>query len=121
MRIFVAYIAAFLVVAGAVLAAIPQPAMAAGFNPFDTCGAECNTLNDNTLGAKAKNIINTALLLLGGVAMIMVVVGGLRMTASHGDPSQFKAGRETVLYSLVGVIVAVSAAAIVNFVISFKW
>ena len=76
---------------------------------------------DGALGTLVKNIINTALSVLGGLSVIMVVVGGIRLTAAHGDASQVKAGRETILYSLVGLIVAIAAGAIVNFVVSFNW
>lgn len=83
-------------------------------------------LNDPSLvmgssGFKAKNIINTVLQVLGGVAVIMVIVGAIRITAAHGDPSQVKAGRETILYALVGVAVSMAAYAIINFVVSFNW
>lgn len=76
---------------------------------------------DGTLGVLVKNIINTALSVLGGLSVIMVIVGGIRLASAHGDPSQVKAGRETILYSLVGLIVAIAAGAIVNFVVSFNW
>ncbi len=113
---FVALALAFVAIA------TPVP-IASAYELFPSGASEFND-DSLTIGAgnsAAKNIINMALVVLGGVALIMVVVGGIRISAAHGDPSQVKAGRETVLYSLVGLIVAMSAYAIINFVVSFNW
>lgn len=97
-----------------------HPVLAVDFT--EPCGSSCAEINPpKTLAVSARNIINTTLQVLGGVAVIMVIVGGIRMAASHGDPSQIKAGRETILYSVVGIIVAVASYVIVNFVIKFNW
>ncbi len=117
------YLAAIFMLAGAVFMLNPQPA-AFAYDPLN-CGTGCSELKDQGLvigsGTKAKNIINTALTILGGVAVIMVIIGAIRIASSHGDPSQVKAGRETILYALVGIGVAISAFALVNFVVSFNW
>ena len=116
-RMAVAYIFLFAVLGGA-LGLFTPPLTAQAFTLLPPEAAE---FNDGSLGIKVKNIINTALSILGGLSIIMVVVGGIRLTAAHGDPSQVKAGRETVLYALIGVVVAIAAGAIVNFVVSFNW
>lgn len=64
-----------------------------------------------------KTIINTILMVLGMVAVIMIVIGGIRYTTSNGEASQIQSAKNTVLYAVVGLIVAIFAYAIVNFVI----
>lgn len=64
-----------------------------------------------------KNIINTVLVVLGMVAVVMIVIGGIRYTTSNGEASQIQSAKNTVLYAVVGLIVAILAFAIVNFVI----
>jgi hypothetical protein len=74
-----------------------------------------------TLATRVKDIVNIFLFVIGAIAVVMIVVGGLRYTISHGDSSQIKAAKDTILYAVVGLVVAILAYAIVNFVItSFK-
>lgn len=65
-----------------------------------------------------RNIINTMLFVLGMIAVIMIVVGGMRYTISNGDASQIKAAKDTILYAVIGLVVAIMAFAIVNFVVT---
>lgn len=55
------------------------------------------------------------MILIGMLSVIMIVVGGLQITLAAGNPQRFKQGRETVLYSVVGLGIAMSAYAIVTF------
>lgn len=64
-----------------------------------------------------KTIINTILLVLGMIAVIMIVIGGIRYTTSNGDASNVKAAKDTILYAVVGLVVAILSFAIVNFVL----
>lgn len=117
-------VGAVLVAVGLLAVAAPRPAYA--YDVFGSCGSSCNELKDNSLStttsnSKVKNLINTALIVLGAISVIMIVVGGLRITMSRGEAANVKAGRETILYAVVGIAVALSAYAIINFVISFKW
>ena len=64
-----------------------------------------------------KNVINLILVVLGMVAVIMIVIGGIRYTTSNGDSSSVKAAKDTILYAVVGLIVAILSYAIVNFVL----
>ena len=62
-------------------------------------------------------ISSVLLFIVGAVAVIMIVIGGLRYVISGGDASQVQAAKNTILYALVGIIVAILAYAAVNFVI----
>ena len=68
-----------------------------------------------------NQIINIALFLMGGVAVIMIIVGALRMMTANGDPGNIKSGRLTIMWSVVGVAVILLASAIVNFVVNWGW
>ena len=63
-----------------------------------------------------SQISSVLLFIVGIVAVIMIVVGGFRYIISGGDASQVQAAKNTILYALVGVIIAILAYAIVNFV-----
>ena len=64
-----------------------------------------------------KNIVNILLYITGAVAVIMVVLGGFKYVTSNGDSAQLKSAKDTILYSVVGIILAIAGYAIVNFVI----
>ncbi len=100
-----------------------------GINVFSNCdGAAANTTSGKQIcGAKddgkgfnklMQNIINTTLFVLGVVAVIMIIFGGIRYTTSNGDASSVKAAKDTVLYAVIGLVVAIMAYAIVNFVLA---
>ena len=64
-----------------------------------------------------SEISSVLLFIVGAVAVIMIVIGGLRYVVYGGDASQVQAAKNTILYALVGIIVAILAYAAVNFVI----
>ena len=70
------------------------------------------------LGGVLKAIVNILLYVLGAIAVIMIVIGGIRYTTSNGDQGQLTSAKNTILYAVVGLVIAVMAYAIVNFVLS---
>ena len=73
---------------------------------------------DNTdLGSFIKKVVNIIVFVVGAVAVLMIVIGGLRYTISSGDQAAVTSAKNTILYAVVGLIVAVMAYAIVNFVV----
>lgn len=80
-------------------------------------GGGCNQTGTNNLSTYIGNIVNILLFIIGAVAVIMIIIGGLRYVLSGGDSSSTKSAKDTVLYAVIGLIVAISAYAIVNFVV----
>lgn len=68
---------------------------------------------DNSLTVILKNII----LILGLVAVIFIVVGGINYMTSSGDATKTKKAKDTILYATIGLVICALAFAIVNFVI----
>ena len=64
-----------------------------------------------------SKITSIMLFVIGAIAVIMIVIGGLRYVLSGGDSSQITAAKNTILYAIIGIIVAILAYAIINFVI----
>jgi len=64
-----------------------------------------------------KTIVNVLLFVLGAIAVIMIIIGGIRYSTSNGDSSQITGAKNTILYAVIGLIVAILAYAIVNFVL----
>lgn len=64
-----------------------------------------------------KNISNTALSIISVIAVVMLIYGGFRYVVSGGDQKKVTDAKNTILYAIIGLIVAFLALAIVNFVI----
>ena len=65
-----------------------------------------------------QTITNVLLFILGAISVIMIIIGGLRYVISGGNATAVTAAKNTILYAIVGVIVALLAYAIVNFVLT---
>lgn len=63
-------------------------------------------------------IINVVVGVVGFIAVAMIVMGGISFATSQGDTSKVAKARNTILYGVVGLVVALLAFAIVNFVLS---
>ena len=64
-----------------------------------------------------QTIVNVILFIVGAVAVIMIVVGGVRYTVSNGDSNAVQGAKNTIMYAIVGLVVAIIAYALVNFVV----
>lgn len=97
-------------VTASMVSAAPKDSVLKGVNA--TGQQSSNSLQDNI-----KTIVNVILYLLGAIAVIMIVIGGLRYTVSGGDSNATTGAKNTILFAVVGLIIAVLAYAIVNFVL----
>lgn len=70
------------------------------------------------LTASISTIINAVIFVIGIVAVIMIILGGISYATSQGDPAKVKKGKDTILYGIIGLIVALLAFAIVGFVLN---
>lgn len=64
-----------------------------------------------------RTITNVLLFIIGAVSVIMLIIGGIRYTISQGDSTAVSSAKNTILYAVIGIIVALLAYAIVNFVL----
>lgn len=83
--------------------------------------AGCKLDDDKTVMPVVVGLIQTALALIGLVAVIVLVYGGIMFIVSTGDANKVKTARNTIIYSIVGVVVATLAYAIVHFVSQGLW
>ncbi len=67
--------------------------------------------------AAMPTILQIVFAVAGGTALLIIAIAGLRMVMSQGNPEGFSRARNTVIYALIGLVVCVSAFAIVTFVI----
>lgn len=63
-------------------------------------------------------IINVIIGVAGMIAVLMIVVSGINYATSSGDPGKAKKAKDTILYCVIGLIVAFLAFSLVNFVLA---
>ena len=81
-------------------------------------GLECiNEGNNTDLMGIIKMILSTVFVVIGILAVVFIIVGGINYTMSQGDPGKVKKAKDTILYGIIGLIVSLAAFAIVQFVL----
>ena len=68
-------------------------------------------------GGVVDSITSTILTVLGFIAVIMLIIGGVKYTLSAGDAKAVTDAKNTILYALIGLVIAILSYAIVNFVV----
>jgi hypothetical protein len=58
------------------------------------------------------------LFIVGVLSVIMIVFGGIRYTTSTGDKGRIDSAKNTIIYAVVGLVVAILAFALVQWVFS---
>lgn len=62
-------------------------------------------------------VIQIIVMITAIAAVIVIIVGGLKYILSSGDPNSVNSAKNTILYAIIGLVVAVIAQAIVSFVL----
>ena len=108
--------------------AISQPAFADCISDPTSAGCPC-ALNSSSAACQdlskqdglsniLKNATNIVLFIAGALAVIMIIYGSIRFMTAHGNEKQVESARLIVTYSVIGLIIAILAYALVNFVLS---
>lgn len=77
-------------------------------------GATCN---DVSFKATLTNIFNTLFFVIGALAVLIMLIGAIRYITSTGDAKRIQAAKDTILYAVIGLVVAILAREIVGYVI----
>jgi hypothetical protein len=72
-----------------------------------------------TLSEIAMRVLNFLLGTMGILALIMLVIGGIMYLTSAGDEDRIDKGKEIFKYSLIGVVMAMSAMVLVTQIAKF--
>jgi hypothetical protein len=86
-------------------------------------GADCARGNGQPTqlvgdGGIFNRITSILLFIVGAVAVVMLIFGGIRYIVSGGDQTNVTAAKNTILYAIVGIVIALLAYAAVKFVTS---
>ena len=99
----------------------PSPLFADDLNPCGTGGASnttiCKSSPTSLTSGILGNVISILLFLAGTIAVIMIIVGGIRYITSDGDANKAGQAKNTIIYAIIGLVVAVLSYGIVAFVL----
>lgn len=96
------------------VAAAPQ-ALEDGIEASTPAGADTNFFENDGF---FERIANFLIFLVGALSVIFLIIGGLRYVISSGNSSQVESAKNTILYAIVGLVVAIASFAIVRFIVS---
>lgn len=65
-----------------------------------------------------KLVVSILSFIVGVAAVIMIIIGGFKYITSSGDSNNIQSAKNTILYAIVGLVVAVLAQVLVRFVIN---
>lgn len=116
-KVKTAIMAGVLAIAGAGASMIPTYAASSIQNGINRVAKDGGLENKNIEGT-VTNVINIFLYIVGILAVVMIIVGGVQYTTSAGDQAKVTKAKNTILYGIIGLVVSVLAYAIVNFVLS---
>lgn len=103
----------------------PQVAFAASTNARQAAcdgigltGADCGSGDAGTkLTSVIKTVVNLLAWMVGVAAVIMIILAGFKYITSGGDSAKVSSAKNTMVYALVGMVVAVLAQFLVHFVL----
>ncbi len=62
-------------------------------------------------------IVNTLLFVIGAISVIMLIYGGIRYTTSAGNSAHITTAKNTIMYAIIGLVIAFLAFAVVNWIL----
>jgi cytochrome bd-type quinol oxidase subunit 2 len=124
--------------AAATIVSVPVavPALVSAQSDIQKCLAQGSNLNAQDIGANGtcsdtdtnagttningiiKTVINIFSLIVGVVAVIMIIVGGLRYITSGGESSNVSSAKNTIIYAIIGLVVVALSQFVVQFVLN---
>ncbi len=124
-RLVTTFLATLTIATGSMLAF--APAVHAGiFDGAKEQACKGAALSDNascdSSGSSLTSLMQTALnlfsLVVGVIAVVMIIIGGLKFITSSGDSASVASARNTILYAVIGLVIVAFAQFIVRFVLA---
>ena len=102
------------------VAVTAMPATALDVKCQSSNAGQCNLVKSNQkLDNQVWRILQVVFGILGGIAVIMIIIGGFMYSVSAGDAGKVKNAKNTILYAVIGLVIALFATAIVSFIASY--
>lgn len=80
-----------------------------------TPGLDLDCTNTSPVYALMAFIINKAILLLGGLAVLAIIIAGIQYITSQGNPEQIKTAKSRLINAVIGLILLALTGVIMRF------
>jgi len=77
-----------------------------------------NSDAETKVNSTIKLALNVFSAIVGIIAVVMIIVGGVKYITSQGESANITSAKNTILYALVGLVVVALAQVIVRFVLT---
>lgn len=111
---------ASLVFTANVLAANPLGEACTGSGANSSYCKDVKNTNDPLTGSGGilSKVAQILLMVVGVVSVAFLILGGIKYILANGDSSQLSSAKNTIIYALIGLVVAVLAESIIAFVLN---
>lgn len=65
-------------------------------------------------GGQLHDLLQILFGIIAGLAVLMIVIAGLRFVTGQGNPQEVSKARNTIIYAIAGLLIAMVAEAIVS-------
>lgn len=96
----------------------PVFADACSYCKGDNCEIICKKHKEEDAENMVGKILQTVFMIVGIVAVIVIIIGGIMYSISQGDSGKITTAKNTILYAAIGLLVSVLSFAIVTFVLT---
>jgi len=124
MKKFIVYIILIVLLT---IIAFPAASLANGFNIRQYCGSASSSAvcsnssrppSQNPISLRIADVINVLIEFAGAIAVIVIIIAGIRYAIAVGDSNKINSARNSLIYTAVGLVVIVAAKLIIDVVIN---
>jgi hypothetical protein len=87
-------------------------------NGITTAGNGLQAGNTASLGSIVGIVMNVLFILVGALGVAFIVIGGIKYITSGGDEKKVASAKNTILYAVIGLVVAILARVIIGIVLN---
>lgn len=69
------------------------------------------------ISAVFNNALSVIFAIMGVICVLIITIAGIQYVLSGGDSQKVAKAKNTIIYALIGLVIAISAFIIVNFVL----
>ncbi len=80
-------------------------------------GVDITGTESTSVDSAVKATIDILSVVVGVIAVIMIIIGGLKYVTSNGDSNSISSAKNTIIYALIGIVVVAIAQSVVRFVL----
>jgi len=71
-----------------------------------------------TVSGLILSAINILLLIVGLLAVLFVIIGGIRYVTAHGNEEQAEGAKKTIIHAVVGIVIVVLSFVIIRIIVN---